>query len=75
MVGPLRESEEWEIVEFFSGTGRISRLGAKAGFTCASYEIHLAGAPKFKKKNKRRFPRRSPMDFNGECGFAFLGFA
>lgn len=75
VVGPLRVSEEWEIVEFFSGTGRISRLAAKAGLTCASYEIQLAGAPKKKKKNKRHFPRRSPMDFNGECGFAFLGFA
>jgi len=73
VVGPLCVSEEWEIVEFFSGTGRISRFGAKAGLTCASYEIQLASAPKKKKKNKRHC--RSSMDFNGECGFAFLGFA
>ena len=72
--GPLRGSETWDVIEFFSGKGRLSRLAAKAGFKVASFELEL---DKNGKKNRRKpkrnhFPQRSFMDFNGEVGFAFL---
>ena len=56
----------------FSGTGRISRLAAKSGIPCASFEIGLDLESKHNKKSKGPFPKRSRLDFNGECGFAFL---
>ncbi len=73
VMGPLSVSEPWELLDFFAGTGRISKLAAKCGIRCASYEISLAGTPRKKSKAKKRFPKRSLMDFNGECGFALLG--
>ena len=63
------------MVEYFSGTGRISGLAAKAGIACASYELLLGSAnpnPNENGKKSRRFPKRSCMDFNGECGFSPL---
>lgn len=75
VVGPLQgRSEPWEMVEYFSGTGRISRLAAKAGIVCASYELLLGFDPKpnGNGKKSRHFPKRSRMDFNGECGFSSL---
>lgn len=76
VAGPLQTlSEPWEMVEYFSGTGRISRLAAKTGIACASYELLLGSAnpnPNENGKKSRRFPKRSCMDFNGECGFSPL---
>ena len=77
VLGPLRGQETWEVVEFFSGKGRLSRLAAKAGFKTASFEVELDrdfAMGKRRKCKTRRFPQRSFMDFNGESGFAFLGF-
>lgn len=74
VMGPLRASEPWKLLDFFSGTGRISKLAAKSGVRCASYEISLGNIPRNRRKSKRRFPKRSVMDFNGESGFAFLGW-
>ncbi len=75
MAGPLAGHESWDIIEFFSGKGRLSTMAAKIGLTVASYEI-LLDKKSYKKnmKNKRNkhFPKRSYMDFNGEVGFAFL---
>ena len=71
MLGPLQSVAEWDLVEFFSGDGRISRLAAKIGIQAASYEILLGEMPQKKKVHKKRSSRpRNTMDFNGECGFA-----
>lgn len=73
--GCLQGSETWEVVEFFAGKGRLSRLAAKVGFPVASFELELDNGvrtKKNKKKRQRRFPKRSYMDFNGEAGFALL---
>ena len=74
VLGPYNGGcTSWEIIDFFSGKGRISRLAAKAGFRVASYEI-LHDLPTSKRRRKNRnFPRRSFMDFNGESGFAYFG--
>lgn len=75
VLGPLHALVEWDLVEFFSGDGRISRLAAKLGIQAASYEILLGEKPNKKKKvHKKRSSRpRNTMDFNGECGFAPFG--
>ena len=72
VMGPLQSSEPWEMIEYFSGTGRISRLAAKSGIPCASFEIGLDLESEQNEKSKGPFPKRSRLDFNGECGFAFL---
>ena len=78
MSGPLAGKEEWEMIEYFSGLGRISSLAAKAGVVVASYEIGRGFVPKWKTPNTnrrhRRHPHRNSMDFCGDSGFASLGF-
>ena len=59
-------------LEFFSGTGRVSRLAAKCGIKVGSFEMERGFQPKPKKVKGRSFPQRNSMDFNGESGFAFL---
>lgn len=74
-VGSCKGKEEWEIIEFFSGVGRISTLAAKAKIPVASFEISRGAKPKRKKMPKNRsYPSRNSMDFNGESGFAPLDF-
>lgn len=75
LQGPFGEAQplrRWDVIEYFSGTGRLSKMAAKAGLVVASFEI-LLDAPKSKKRNKHFHPRSS-MDMNGESGFAFLGW-
>ena len=72
--GPLRNQTTWEMVEYFSGLGRLSRLAAKAGFPTASFDLNMDAYYRRKKPRKTHpFPSRSYMDMNGEAGFAFLG--
>ena len=73
VLGPLCDHEEWQLVEFFSGTGRLSRLAAKAGIRTASFEILLDHGFKERRHKNKHVPKRSYMDFCGECGFALLG--
>ena len=71
--GVFRGKHTWQVVEFFSGKARLSRLAAKCGYPVASFE--LENDPGFRnreKTSKHPFPHRSFMDFNGESGFAPL---
>ena len=70
-MGPLRGQQEWQMIEFFSGIGRISTLAAKTGLVVASYEIDQGFVPE--RKPHHCHPPRNSMDLNGESGFAFLG--
>ena len=73
VAGPFKHRRSFEIIDFFSGKGRISRLAAKAKFSVAAYEIlHDLTVSKRRRRN-RRFPRRSFMDINGEAGIVFFG--
>lgn len=72
VAGPLKGRESWDVIEFFSGKGRLSTMAAKLGFPVASYEILLDTTSAKKRKRNKHFPKRSFMDFNGECGFALL---
>lgn len=72
--GPLAGSQKWELIEFFSGKGRISRLASKVGLPTASLEILLDkdDPRKGNRKRNQHFPQRSHMDFCGHVGFALL---
>lgn len=73
MAGPLAGREEWEMIEYFSGLGRISSLAAKIGMVVASFEISRGFVPKRKPNRRhRRHPHRNSMDFCGDSGFASL---
>ena len=57
-----------DLVEFFSGRARLSRLASWVGYKVRSFDIDyckVKGAAEF----KRGKVRRSPMDLNGSAGF------
>ena len=77
-MGSLSEPTcPWDVLEFFSGKGRVSTLAAKAGFAVASSDIEL-GNPSVHQSRQRNptktdlFPDRAPLDMNGEIGMASL---
>jgi hypothetical protein len=51
-----------QLIEFFAGRGRISRLGRAAGLSVLSYDILYM---------KPRKGKRSAMDMNSCSGYAF----
>lgn len=65
--------DQWDLIEYFAGKGRISTLGAKMGLRVASFEILHESEVPYRRRRFKPFPRRRPMDMNGEAGFAFLG--
>ncbi len=64
-------TEGLDLVEFFSGKARTSKLAAWMGFNSRAYDIeyHPTRHP-FEPKNGMR--PRSSMDINGPAGFALL---
>ena len=63
----------FEVLDLFAGRGRISELACKLGCSAAAYDLKLDQEPRrrFRRKAGREF--RSPMDWNGEAGFASFG--
>lgn len=62
------------LVEIFSGKGRISKMAAWLGLEVRAVDItYCRPWRKRSKWNKRR--QRSPMDLCGEAGFTFHGLA
>ena len=63
----------YDIIEFFSGTARVSRLAKKLGHNPAALDIGYdctAPPPKAKKKERCLYPNaRSAMDINTSAGF------
>ena len=73
--GAFRGKHTWQVLEFFSGKARLSRLAAKCGYPVASFDLENdKGFHNRKKTSKHPFPHRSYMDFNGESGFAPLNW-
>ena len=65
--------EDLDLVEFFSGKARVSRLASWMGLRVRSYDIiykPVTGDPGAFKRGQQR---RSSMDLNGAAGFARLG--
>ena len=69
-----RPRSPWQVIEYFSGKGRVSALAAKTGFAVASFDIDRGHIPKPKRKNQKKykFAKRNTMDINGEVGMASL---
>jgi hypothetical protein len=62
------ENDGLDLVEFFAGRARLSRLASWVGYKVRSYDINyekVMGDAEF----KRGKVRRSPMDLNGAAGF------
>lgn len=60
-----------DLVEFFSGRARLSKLASWCGLNVRSFDIDyekIKGSAVF----KRGKVRRSPMDLNGAAGFVKL---
>ena len=55
-----------QVIEFFSGVGRIAALAKWVGYEAAAYDRDYA---------KAKCGRRSPMDLNSNAGLVLLGFS
>ena len=68
--------DHYDVIEFFSGTARVSRMAKSMGYTPLALGIRYDNTvppPKQKKKKQSRFPNaRSAMDLTGSAGFLFL---
>ena len=64
---PRSQASEYQVVEFFSGVGRIAALATHVGFQSAAVDIEY-GTEYAKKHNTR-----SPMDLNSNAGLMSLG--
>ena len=60
-----------DVVEFFAGVARISRLAAWTGLRARAYDIEFTPLSN-PEKLKRGKLRRKPMDLNGSAGLAPL---
>ena len=65
---PQCQHSEYQVVEFYSGVGRIAQLATKVGFVAAAVDKDY-GLDYAKKNNKR-----SPMDINSNAGLMSLGY-
>ena len=61
----------FDLVEFFSGHGRLCRLASLAGYESRGYDVTYEPAPHGESKHSDG-KRRSCYDFLGEAGFAWL---
>lgn len=64
---PGPEDSEYQVVEFFSGVGRIASLAKHSGYKSAAVDIEY-GYEYAKQHNKR-----SPMDINSNAGLMLRG--
>ena len=68
-------STPFEILDLFSGKSRIAKLASLAGYSCASYDLCMDDKRRFRYRKKANRGFRSPMDWNGDAGFALHGCA
>lgn len=61
-----------DLVEFFSGVGRIATYAHSCGFVSRAYDINHDPAPEGYSTHSE-LPKRSSFDMNGEAGMLFLG--
>ena len=62
----------YDLLEFFSGVGRIATVAHCSGYLARGYEI-LHDIPASGDSRHSGMPRRSAFDMNGEAGFLCLG--
>ena len=63
---PSSETSPYQVVEYFSGVGRIAMLSRYCGFTTAALDIEYG--MQYAKENGKR----SPMDINSSAGLVLL---
>ena len=63
----------WDLLDLFAGKARISKLGARAGYVCAAYDIEHLKPSKSKVSKHSKRAQRPPMDICSDAGFAWLG--
>ena len=78
----LDKSSQYDIVEYYAGIGRISRLGAAYGYTAGAFDVvydfpeftESMPGPKKTKFRKYQTNKRCAMDLTTSSGFMFLGY-
>lgn len=61
------EGAPFQVVEVFSGVGRIAGLAETVGYKSAAIDIEIGNA------YAQKHQKRSPMDINSNAGLAFPG--
>lgn len=65
---PKHEAQPYQVLEFFSGVGRIAALAKHCGFKTAAVDMEYGDS--YVKKAKKR-GKRSPMDLNSSAGLVY----
>ena len=58
---------QWDIIDFFAGSCKVSRMASVLGYQSAAYDINLC--PRKKKRRSIWRPSPAPMDVNSDAGF------
>ncbi len=67
-------NHDLDVVEFFAGVARITRLAAWTGLKARAFEIKFTPLEEPHKKKRGKL-RRAAMDLNGSAGFGLLDFS
>ena len=67
---PLPGEIQWEVLDFFAGEAKISKLASALGLQAAAFDICMA--PPKRKRRSTWIPSRSVMDMNSDSGFLLL---
>lgn len=67
---PDLAGKPYQLIEYFSGKARVSKMAARSGLRVASYDISYDNRPTTWKNGLQR--ARKFMDINGEAGFVLL---
>ena len=62
-----------DVIEFYSGVGRIAKSAVYMGLESRAYDIDHDKPPPGESVHSK-MPKRSSFDLNGEAGFLLLGF-
>lgn len=73
----LPESQEYDVIEFYAGVGRIARLSHGVGYRSAAYDVmyDLGCCAEVSEEHQNRIRKKKTMDLSTPAGFAFLRFA
>ena len=70
----VQSDREYDLIEFFSGAGRIARLAECVGYRSLAFDIiyDKQSKPKGRRTKAKGSKGRSCMDLNTSAGFLFL---
>lgn len=66
----LPDMGQFQVVEFFAGRARISKMCSRLGLRTGSFDITYDKAGNWSTRNG--LPKRSCFDMNSDAGFLFL---